>query len=49
MVGILLKVGQRKIPPEKVAEILKSCDRSKNGVTAPSEGLYLVEVKYGKI
>lgn len=49
MVGILLKVGQRKISPEKVAEILKSCDRSKNGVTAPSEGLYLVEVKYGKI
>jgi len=46
MVGILLKVGQRKIPPEKVKEILKSCDRSKNGVTAPSEGLYLVEVKY---
>ncbi len=46
MVGILLKVGQKKISPEKVDEILKSCDRSKNGVTAPSEGLYLVEVKY---
>ncbi len=46
MVGILLKVGQKKITPEKVDEILKSCDRSKNGVTAPSEGLYLMEVKY---
>lgn len=49
MVGILLKVGQGKIKPKKVKEILESCDRSKNGVTAPSEGLYLVEVKYGKI
>lgn len=48
MVGILLKVGQRKIPPQKVKEILESKDRSKNGVTAPSEGLYLVEVKYEK-
>lgn len=46
MVGLLLKVGQKKIEPEKVKEILESCDRSKNGVTAPSEGLYLVEVKY---
>lgn len=49
MVGILLKVGQGKIPPQKVKEILLSCDRTKNGVTAPSEGLYLIEVKYGKI
>jgi len=49
MVGILLKVGQKKIKPEKVKDILQSKDRSKNGATAPSEGLYLVAVKYGKI
>lgn len=48
MVGILLKVGQNKIPPQKVKEILESKNRQKNGVTAPSEGLYLAEVKYTK-
>ncbi len=48
MVGILLRVGQNKILPKQVDEILKSRDRRKNGVTAPSLGLYLVEVKYPK-
>lgn len=46
MVGILFKVGQEKIKPEKVKEILESKSRKKNGVTAPAEGLYLVNVKY---
>ena len=46
MVGILFKVGQGKIDPIKVKEILESKSRKKNGVTAPAEGLYLVNVIY---
>lgn len=46
MVGLLLKVGQEKIEPIKVKEILESKSRKKNGATAPAEGLYLVNVSY---
>lgn len=46
MVGILIRVGENKLSPEDVDKILKSKDRTKSGKTAPSEGLYLVNVKY---
>ena len=46
MVGILIKVGENKIKPSKVKEILLSKDRQKSGKTAPPEGLYLTLVKY---
>ena len=46
MVGILIRVGENKLPPEKIKEILESKDRTKSGKTAPAEGLYLVDVKY---
>lgn len=46
MVGILLRVGQNKLSPEAVEEILESRDRTKSGKTAPPEGLYLVDVQY---
>lgn len=46
MVGILIRVGEEKIEPIKVKEILESKDRSKNGKTAPSVGLYLNKVEY---
>ena len=46
MVGILIRVGENKLSPEDVDKILKSKDRTKSGKTAPSEGLYLVDVKY---
>ena len=49
MVGLLFKVGQEKIEPSKVKEILDSKSRKKNGVTAPSEGLYLVNVVYSNL
>ena len=49
MVGLLFKVGQEKIEPLKVKEILDSKSRKKNGVTAPAEGLYLVNVRYHDI
>lgn len=46
MVGILIKVGEKKLSPETVDKILQSKDRTKSGKTAPAEGLYLVDVKY---
>ena len=49
MVGLLFKVGQEKIEPSTVKEILESKSRKKNGVTAPSEGLYLVNVVYSNL
>ena len=39
MVGILIRVGENKILPEKIEEIIESKDRTKSGKTAPSEGL----------
>ena len=46
MVGILIRVGENKIEPEKIIEIINSKDRTKSGKTAPAEGLYLVDVIY---
>lgn len=46
MVGILIRVGEKKISPETVEKILESKDRTKNGKTAPAEGLYLVNVEF---
>ena len=46
MVGILIKIGENKLSPEDVDKIIKSKDRTKSGKTAPSEGLYLVDIKY---
>ncbi len=46
MVGILIKVGENKLNTDDIKRILDSKDRSKCGATAPSEGLYLVDVKY---
>ena len=44
--GTLLEVGQGKIKPEDVPEIIKSGDRKKAGRTLPPHGLYLVNVNY---
>ncbi len=46
MVGVLIRVGEKNIDPSYVKAILESRDRSKNGVTAPAEGLYLTDVVY---
>lgn len=46
MVGILIKVGEKKLAPEAISDIIASKDRTKAGKTAPAEGLYLVDVKY---
>lgn len=46
MVGILIKVGENKLSPEKIIEIIESKDRTKSGKTAPAEGLYLTNIEY---
>jgi tRNA pseudouridine38-40 synthase len=46
IVGTLAEVGMRKRTPAQVVEILASLDRTQAGVTAPPQGLELIEVRY---
>ncbi len=46
MVGTLLYINEGGISPDSIPKILKACDRSKAGPTAPACGLYLQEVFY---
>jgi tRNA pseudouridine38-40 synthase len=46
IMGTLVEVGQGKMPPARVGEILASCDRNQAGSTAPPQGLSLVRVFY---
>jgi tRNA pseudouridine38-40 synthase len=44
--GTLMAVGRGAYPAEWVAEVLASRDRRRAGITAPPEGLYLVDIDY---
>ena len=46
MTGTLLDIAAGKLPPDCIADILRSGDRSRAGATAPPQGLYLQEVFY---
>ena len=46
IVGTLLEIGRGFWPPEKITEILESCDRNTAGPMAPPNGLCLQWVKY---
>jgi len=46
VMGSLIQVGRQQQPVEWIAEVLKSHDRNQAGITAPSAGLYLVNVEY---
>ena len=48
IVGTLIEIGYEKWPPEQMQAILKSKNRLSAGPTAPSRGLCLVKVVYGK-
>ena len=48
IVGTLIEIGWGKWPPERMLTVLKSKDRLMAGPTAPSRGLCLVKVVYGK-
>ena len=44
--GTLLEVGEGKIKPEDIPEIIDKKDRKAAGRTLPAKGLYLVKVDY---
>ena len=46
--GTLIRVGRGYYAPEKVKEILEAKERTEAGVTAPPQGLVLMEIKYGE-
>lgn len=46
LVGTLVEAGAGHRDPGQVAEILASKDRTRAGITAPAQGLELIEVQY---
>ena len=46
LVGTLIEVGQGKMEPEQVADILEAKNRQAAGPTAPAKGLCLMKVDY---
>lgn len=46
IVGTLIEVGLGKIEPSDINGIIASCERSRAGMTAPAEGLYLRRVDF---
>ena len=47
IVGALVDIGRGRCSREDVAGILSAKDRRKAGLTAPPQGLFLKEVRYG--
>ena len=45
IVGTLIAVGQKKLEPERMQEILDAADRTRAGQTAPAKGLTLVLIE----
>jgi tRNA pseudouridine38-40 synthase len=48
MVGCLVEAGRRRMEPTDVGNLLEAKQRSGAPSTAPSHGLYLVDVQHGK-
>jgi len=46
IVGTIVDVGRGKMSVDEFAEILHAHDRGRAGMTAPPQGLFLVEVRY---
>lgn len=46
IVGTLLRVGRGYYQPQQVLEILEAKKRTEAGVTAPPQGLFLMEITY---
>lgn len=44
--GLLIAIGQGDQPPSWAREVLESRDRTRGGVTAPAEGLYMWSIDY---
>lgn len=48
IVGTLIDTATGKIEPSDMEDIIASCDRSRAGMTAPPEGLYLRSVTFSR-
>jgi tRNA pseudouridine38-40 synthase len=48
LVGTLVEVGQGRLSPAQVTDILGSRDRARAGPTAPAQGLYLDHIRYSE-
>ena len=46
MVGTLVEIGKGMRRPEDIGAIIAAKDRKRAGITAPSHGLFLKEVRY---
>jgi tRNA pseudouridine38-40 synthase len=46
MVGTLVEIGKGRLRPEELGAIIAAKDRKQAGITAPSHGLFLKEVRY---
>lgn len=46
MVGTLERVGAGKMTKAQLKAALDACDRTKGGLNAPPDGLYLMRVGY---
>lgn len=46
--GVLMTIGRGEAPPAWSLQVLEVRDRTQGGVTAPADGLYLVDVVYPK-
>lgn len=44
--GTLMEIGMKKLDPTIITAMLKGCDRSLAGPTAPAKGLTLVNIEY---
>ncbi|MBI5872547.1 MAG: tRNA pseudouridine(38-40) synthase TruA [Candidatus Omnitrophica bacterium] len=49
IVGTLVEVGRGRIKPQDVKNILTKKDRRSAGPCAPAAGLYLMDVRYGRL
>ncbi len=46
MMGTLVDIGQKKYAPTHIKTVLLARDRTKSGITAPAQGLFLKRVDY---
>lgn len=46
IVGTLVEIGRHQRKPQSFADLLEARDRTKAGLKAPAQGLFLVKVKY---
>ena len=49
IVGTMIMIGEGKIEPQQMENIINSKDRSSAGFSVPAHALFLLKVEYPKI